>query len=65
MAESQSNNEYSLYDLGDFALNSGGTLSSAQIAFKIFGNPKNPAIVYPTWYSGSQPPFPLIPLRRS
>ncbi|KAI1815015.1 homoserine acetyltransferase family protein [Poronia punctata] len=44
--------EYKTFHLGDFALQSGKILENAFIAYKTFGNPKNPAIVYPTWYSG-------------
>ncbi|KAI7084801.1 homoserine O-acetyltransferase [Hortaea werneckii] len=43
---------YQTYPLGDFALKSGGHIPQAHIAFKTFGDPKNPAIIYPTWYSG-------------
>ena len=46
--------DYELYDLGDFALKSGGTLSKAQIAYKSFGSSSNPAIIYPSWYSGRE-----------
>ncbi|KIW04996.1 uncharacterized protein PV09_04155 [Verruconis gallopava] len=42
-----------LYDLGDFQLKSGEILPKAQIAYKTFGSPSNPAIIYPSWYSGS------------
>lgn len=44
--------EVKLYDLGDFPLASGVTLPRAFIAYKTFGSPSNPAIIYPTWYSG-------------
>jgi homoserine acetyltransferase len=44
--------EYSIFNLGDFVLQSGTTLRDAFIAYKTFGDPSNPAIVYPTWYSG-------------
>ncbi|KAH8664396.1 homoserine acetyltransferase [Xylariales sp. PMI_506] len=40
------------YDLGDFPLKSGAVIPNARIAYKTFGNPANPAIIYPTWYSG-------------
>ncbi|KAK1477283.1 hypothetical protein CTAM01_15207 [Colletotrichum tamarilloi] len=41
------------YQLGDFALQSGGSLPGAWIAYKTFGDPSLPAVVYPTWYSGA------------
>lgn len=44
--------EVKLFDLGDFPLSSGLTLPGAFIAYKTFGSPSNPAIIYPTWYSG-------------
>ncbi|KAI0100814.1 homoserine acetyltransferase family protein [Nemania sp. FL0031] len=44
--------DFSVFNLGDFTLQSGITLRNAYIAYKTFGNPSNPAIVYPTWYSG-------------
>ncbi|KAI0408016.1 homoserine acetyltransferase family protein [Xylaria palmicola] len=43
---------FDIFKLGDFTLQSGTTLQDAFIAYKTFGNPKNPAVVYPTWYSG-------------
>ena len=44
--------DYETFKLGDWKLQGGGTLPDAHIAYKTFGNPKSPAIVYPTWYSG-------------
>ena len=44
--------DYDKYTLGDWHLQCGATLSNAHIAYKTFGDPKAPAIVYPTWYSG-------------
>ncbi|KAI0532415.1 Alpha/Beta hydrolase protein [Xylaria digitata] len=44
--------EFKLFNLGDFTLQSGTILRNAYIAYKTFGDPSNPAIVYPTWYSG-------------
>ncbi|KAI0456815.1 Alpha/Beta hydrolase protein [Xylaria acuta] len=44
--------EFSVFNLGDFTLQSGATLRNAHIAYKTFGDPSSPAIVYPTWYSG-------------
>lgn len=45
--------EVKLYSLGDFTLVSGVVLPRAFIAYKTFGSPSNPAIIYPTWFSGS------------
>ncbi|TRX87956.1 hypothetical protein FHL15_011160 [Xylaria flabelliformis] len=44
--------EFDVFNLGDFRLQSGATLRNAYIAYKTFGDTSNPAIVYPTWYSG-------------
>lgn len=44
--------DYESYELGDWHLQCGSTLPDAHIAYKTFGDPKSPAIVYPTWYSG-------------
>lgn len=41
------------FDLGDFKLQSGDVLPGAWIAYKTFGDPSLPAVVYPTWYSGA------------
>jgi homoserine acetyltransferase len=41
------------YPLGDFKLQGGGTLPNAHIAYKTFGSPSNPAVLYPSWYSGA------------
>ncbi|KAF9921448.1 hypothetical protein FBU30_008491 [Linnemannia zychae] len=41
------------FQLGDFELQSGEILPKAYIAYKTYGNPSNPCIVYPTWYSGT------------
>ncbi|KUJ21088.1 homoserine acetyltransferase family protein-like protein [Mollisia scopiformis] len=41
------------YNLGDWKLQSGQTITDATIAYKTFGDPKSPAIIYPSWYSGS------------
>lgn len=45
--------DYQTYSLGDFKLRSGVTIPDAHIAYKTFGEPSNPAIIYPTWYSGA------------
>lgn len=44
--------EIKTFALGDFALVSGVVLPGAFIAYKTFGSPSLPAIIYPTWYSG-------------
>lgn len=44
--------EIQTYNLGDFSLQRGGVIKNAFIAYKTFGDPKNPLIIYPTWYSG-------------
>ncbi|KAI1180462.1 homoserine acetyltransferase family protein [Nemania sp. FL0916] len=44
--------EFNIFQLGDFTLQSNQVLKNAYIAYKTFGDPSNPAIVYPTWYSG-------------
>ncbi len=47
--------DYETFDLGDFALQGGDTLSDAKLAYKTYGElnaDKSNAIVYPTWYSG-------------
>ena len=48
-------NEYQTYKLGDWQLQSGDVLLDAHIAYKTFGDPDSPAIVYPTWFSGCKP----------
>jgi len=40
------------FKLGDWKLQSGQTIPNAEIAYKTFGDPKSPAIIYPSWYSG-------------
>ena len=41
------------FSLGDFELLSGETIPNAQIAYRTYGDPSKPAIVYPTYYSGT------------
>jgi len=41
------------YKLGDWKLQSGQTIPGAEIAYKTFGDSKSPAIIYPSWFSGS------------
>jgi len=45
--------DYNTFDLGDWSLREGGIIAKAFIAYKTFGNPCLPVIVYPSWYSGS------------
>lgn len=52
--------DYETYRPGDWHLQSDSILPYAQIAYKTFGDPKSPAIVYPTWYSGGQLPMPNV-----
>lgn len=49
MAQDQ---DYEIFKLGDWELQSGEKIIDAHIAYKTFGDPKSPTIVYPTWYSG-------------
>jgi len=44
--------EVKTFKLGDWKLQSGQTIPDAEIAYKAFGDPKSPAIIYPSWYSG-------------
>lgn len=44
--------DYETFALGDWELKNGGTIPDAHIAYKTFGDSKNPAIIYPSWYSG-------------
>jgi len=48
-----SNDDYQTYKLGNFKLKSGGEIPDAFIAYKTLGDPSLPAIIYPTWYSGT------------
>ncbi|GJJ77385.1 homoserine O-acetyltransferase/O-succinyltransferase [Entomortierella parvispora] len=41
------------HQLGDFELQSGEVLPAAYIAYRTYGSPSNPCVVYPTWYSGT------------
>jgi homoserine acetyltransferase len=40
------------FKLGDWTLQSGQSIPNAEIAYKTFGDPSLPAIIYPSWYSG-------------
>ncbi|QXJ23081.1 alpha/beta fold hydrolase [Actinomadura graeca] len=47
-----------IFELGDFVLQSGATLRGAQLTYETYGvlaPDKGNAIVYPTWYSGRHP----------
>lgn len=46
-------NNVEIYKLGDFKLKNGGEIPDAFIAYQTLGDPSLPAIIYPTWYSGS------------
>ncbi|OBS20091.1 hypothetical protein FPOA_11812 [Fusarium poae] len=41
------------YSLGDFHLQNGKVLPKAWISYKTFGDPSSPAVLYPSWFSGS------------
>lgn len=43
----------SVFQLGDFELDSGEVITDAFLGYKTFGNPQNPAIVHPTAYASS------------
>ncbi|PPJ55964.1 hypothetical protein CBER1_03603 [Cercospora berteroae] len=43
--------EIQKHSLGDFTLKSGKTISNAFVAYKTFGSPSNPLIIFPTSYS--------------
>ncbi|OJJ50063.1 hypothetical protein ASPZODRAFT_128663 [Penicilliopsis zonata CBS 506.65] len=45
--------DYQIFKLGDWELQSGEKIPDAHLAYKTFGDPKSPAIVYPTWFSGA------------
>ncbi|KAF2815859.1 homoserine acetyltransferase family protein [Mytilinidion resinicola] len=45
--------QFDTYKLGNFKLKSGGEILDAYIAYKTFGDPSLPAIIYPSWYSGA------------
>lgn len=44
--------DYNTFALGDWKLKNGGIIPDAKIAYKTFGKASNPAIIYPSWYSG-------------
>jgi len=48
------NEDFETFFLGDWKLQSGETIPNAHIAYKTFGDPKLPGVVYPTWYSGCE-----------
>lgn len=51
--ERDTSTTYKTYPLGDFPLQNNTTLPSAHLAYLTLGSPSNPAIIYPTWYSGT------------
>ncbi|KAJ5649009.1 uncharacterized protein N7484_002732 [Penicillium longicatenatum] len=48
-----SQEDFETYKLGDWELQSGEKIVDAHIAFKTFGDLNSPAILYPSWFSGS------------
>ncbi|KAJ5743074.1 Homoserine acetyltransferase [Penicillium manginii] len=44
--------DYETFKLGDWELQCGEKIPDAHIAYKTFGDPKSPAIIYPSWFSG-------------
>ncbi|KAF9891710.1 hypothetical protein FE257_003722 [Aspergillus nanangensis] len=48
-----SEDDLEIFPLGDFQLHSGEILPDAFLAYKTFGDAQNPAILNPTWYTGS------------
>src|SRR5215510_8357054 len=47
---------YELFDIGDLNLEDGGTIRSCRLAYATFGalnTAKDNAILFPTWYSGT------------
>lgn len=44
---------YNRFELRDFKLQTGVVLKNAWIAYKTFGEAHLPAVLYPTWFSGS------------
>ena len=52
--------EYETHSLGDFALKSGGSIPQAHIAYKTYGDPSNPAIIYPSSVSYTHLTLPTI-----
>lgn len=51
---------YEVFNLGDWALQSGDSIPSAQIAYKTYGHAGAPAVIYPSWYSGCKLFFLII-----
>jgi homoserine acetyltransferase len=41
------------FSLGNFTTQAGDQIPDCQIAYKTWGNPNLPLILYPTWYSGA------------
>jgi homoserine O-acetyltransferase len=48
--------EYDVLELGDLALQHGGTLAGARLAYKVYGSlrqDRSNAILFPSWYTGT------------
>lgn len=50
-ATTSAKEDFSRFDLGDFKLESGQVLPQAYLAYKTFGDIKNPAIIHATSYT--------------
>jgi NADPH-dependent 2,4-dienoyl-CoA reductase/sulfur reductase-like enzyme len=48
------------YKLGDWKLQSGESIPDAHLAYKTFGDPNSPAIIYPSWFSGCMIPLAVM-----
>src|SRR5262245_66359840 len=47
--------DYEIFDLGEFGLQSGNVIHGAKLAYKTFGElnaDRSNVVVYPSWYSG-------------
>ncbi|GAC92739.1 hypothetical protein PHSY_000294 [Pseudozyma hubeiensis SY62] len=53
MSESAKHATINHFSLGDFELLSGQVIPDAHLAYRTYGDPSKPAIVYPTWFSGT------------
>ncbi|KAJ9478083.1 AB hydrolase-1 domain-containing protein [Pseudozyma hubeiensis] len=53
MSESAKDVTVKHFSLGDFELLSGEVIPDAHLAYRTYGDPNKPAIVYPTWFSGT------------
>ena len=48
------------YKLGDWKLQFGESIPDAHLAYKTFGDPNSPAIIYPSWFSGCMIPLTVM-----